>query len=104
MSYDPIILRRWPEILPTLDELGLEARHGVLDGMGGDRIDIFHAGETDPDLTMGTVRFVEGGWYRGKAIDEEGEVHRGPLHRTILEAFEDVINDIRTNNTGEVRA
>ena len=92
MPYDPIIERRWPEILPTLDALGLEARHSVPES-GGDRITIHRGGEDGEPL--GTVTFVAGGWYRSQAADDDGNVHRGPPHRLILDAFEDVIDDIR---------
>lgn len=94
MSYDPIILRRWPEILPTLDELGLEARHDLGNPDGGDRIVIHRAGETETGEPLGTIRFISGGWYRGHA--DAGEVGDGPHHRTILEAFEDVIQAVRS--------
>lgn len=98
MPHDAIVQRRWSEILPTLDELGLEARHSLLDDMGGDRVDIHLTGSPEDGEPLGTVRFIEGGWYRGKAVDDDGTVQKGPSHRTIMDAFEDVIDIIRKSS------
>jgi len=91
MAYDPVILRRWAEILPTLDELGLEARHDLPEDTGGDRITIHRDGETEAGRPLAMVRFIEGGWYVGSVADQTGAMRDGERHRTIYEAFDEVV-------------
>ena len=95
MAYDPVILRRWAEILPTLDELGLEARHDLPEDTGGDRITIHRDGETETGKPLAMVRFVEGGWYVGSVADGTGAMRDGTPHRIIYEAFDDVVARMR---------
>lgn len=94
---DPNVERRWPEVLELIEPYGLEARFVVAeDGDVDDAIEIRPVGGGEDD-DVGDIQFVDGGWFSGNSwTSKERDTRRhGGLHRTVLEACQDMMVNLK---------
>lgn len=94
---DHNVERRWPEIIEMIAPHGLEARFVVAeDGDVDDAIEIRPMGGGEDD-DLGDIQFVDGGWFGGNSWTsrKRDERRHGVLHRTVLEACEDMLRNLK---------
>jgi len=94
---DPNVERRWPEILDLIAPYGLEARFVVAEeGDVDDAIEIRPVGGGEDD-DVGDIQFVDGGWFCGNSwtTKKRDTRRQGRLHRTVLEACQDMLADLK---------
>lgn len=95
--HDALVTRRWPEILPLLDPLGLVARFvAAEDESVDDAIEIRRTGDAE-DQDVGDIQFCDQGWFGASSWTSEARDERrhGGLHRTVLAACEDLVENLR---------
>ena len=94
MPHDPLVIRRWSDIIPALDAHGLEARFVVAeDESVDDAIEIRRVGAGE-DEDLADIQFCDDGCFCGNAWTSEARDARrhGGVHRTVKAAFDDALS------------